>query len=192
MRKARHLALEEVSLRRARSETLLRLQLQSPHGASKTRHPHLRHRLQHEIHRRRVRSRRGAGRGRVVISNRGPTLPASSGQPVTGWKRPSCPTETSPTEKPMTGRSSTGCKRLAWTGSVSPATCDCCLRAFVDAYPNRILNIHPALLPAFPGLHGQRQAWKYGVKVSGCTVHLVDLELDHGPIVIQRSVPVFF
>ena len=61
---------------------------------------------------------------------------------------------------------------------------------FVDAYPNRILNIHPALLPSFPGLHGQRQAWEYGVKVSGCTVHLVDLELDHGPIVIQRSVPV--
>jgi phosphoribosylglycinamide formyltransferase-1 len=63
--------------------------------------------------------------------------------------------------------------------------------AFVDAYPNRILNIHPALLPSFPGLHGQQQAWKYGVKVSGCTVHLVDLELDHGPIVVQRSVPVF-
>jgi len=62
---------------------------------------------------------------------------------------------------------------------------------FVDAYPSRILNIHPALLPSFPGLHGQRQAWEYGVKVSGCTVHLVDLELDHGPIVIQRSVPVF-
>ena len=64
--------------------------------------------------------------------------------------------------------------------------------AFVEAYPYRILNIHPALLPAFPGLHGQRQAWKHGVKVSGCTVHLVDLELDHGPIVIQRSVPVYF
>ena len=61
---------------------------------------------------------------------------------------------------------------------------------FVEAYPNRILNIHPALLPSFPGLHGQRQAWEYGVKVSGCTVHLVDLELDHGPIVIQRCVPV--
>jgi phosphoribosylglycinamide formyltransferase-1 len=60
----------------------------------------------------------------------------------------------------------------------------------VDAYPNRILNIHPALLPSFPGLYGQRQAWEYGVKVSGCTVHLVDLELDHGPIVIQRSVQV--
>ena len=61
---------------------------------------------------------------------------------------------------------------------------------FIDAYPNRILNIHPALLPSFPGLHGQRQAFEYGVKVSGCTVHLVDLELDHGPIVMQRSVPV--
>lgn len=61
---------------------------------------------------------------------------------------------------------------------------------FVDAFPNRILNIHPALLPAFPGLHGQLQAWEYGVKVSGCTVHLVDPELDHGPIVIQRVVPV--
>jgi phosphoribosylglycinamide formyltransferase-1 len=60
---------------------------------------------------------------------------------------------------------------------------------FVDAYPNRILNIHPALLPSFPGLHGQQQAWEYGVRVSGCTVHLVDLELDHGPIVIQRTVP---
>jgi len=63
---------------------------------------------------------------------------------------------------------------------------------FVDAYPSRILNIHPALLPSFPGLNGQGQAWEYGVKVSGCTVHLVDLELDHGPIVIQRSVPVYF
>ena len=62
---------------------------------------------------------------------------------------------------------------------------------FVDAFPNRILNIHPALLPSFPGLHGQQQAWEHGVKVSGCTVHLVDLELDHGPIVVQRSVPVF-
>jgi phosphoribosylglycinamide formyltransferase-1 len=61
---------------------------------------------------------------------------------------------------------------------------------FVEAFPNRILNIHPALLPSFPGLHGQHQAWEYGVKVSGCTVHLVDLELDHGPIVVQRAVPV--
>jgi len=62
--------------------------------------------------------------------------------------------------------------------------------AFVEAYPNRILNIHPSLLPSFPGLDAQQQAWEWGVKVSGCTVHLVDLELDHGPIVLQRSVSV--
>jgi phosphoribosylglycinamide formyltransferase-1 len=62
--------------------------------------------------------------------------------------------------------------------------------AFVESFPERILNIHPSLLPAFPGLEAQRQAWEYGVKVSGCTVHLVDAELDHGPIVVQRTVPV--
>ena len=61
---------------------------------------------------------------------------------------------------------------------------------FISSYPNRILNIHPSLLPAFPGLAAQRQAIEYGVKVSGCTVHFVDEELDHGPIVLQRVVPV--
>jgi phosphoribosylglycinamide formyltransferase-1 len=61
---------------------------------------------------------------------------------------------------------------------------------FVDAFRHRILNIHPALLPSFPGLHGPRQAWEYGVKIAGCSVHFVDLELDHGPIVVQRPVPV--
>jgi phosphoribosylglycinamide formyltransferase-1 len=61
---------------------------------------------------------------------------------------------------------------------------------FVRQFPHRILNIHPALLPAFPGLDGQAQAFAYGVKVSGCTVHFVDEELDHGPIIAQRSVPV--
>jgi phosphoribosylglycinamide formyltransferase-1 len=60
----------------------------------------------------------------------------------------------------------------------------------VDAFPNRILNIHPSLLPSFPGLHGQRDAFVYGVAVSGCTVHLVDVKLDHGPIVVQRTVAV--
>jgi phosphoribosylglycinamide formyltransferase-1 len=63
-------------------------------------------------------------------------------------------------------------------------------QAFISAFPNRILNIHPSLLPSFPGLHGQRDAFEYGVAVSGCTVHIVDLELDHGPIVVQRPVPV--
>jgi len=62
---------------------------------------------------------------------------------------------------------------------------------FVQQFPNRILNIHPALLPSFPGLEGQKQAFEYGVKVSGCTVHFVDEQLDHGAIVVQRSVPVY-
>jgi phosphoribosylglycinamide formyltransferase-1 len=60
----------------------------------------------------------------------------------------------------------------------------------VAAFPRRILNIHPSLLPAFPGLDAQAQAVAHGVKVSGCTVHLVDEELDRGPIVLQRAVPV--
>jgi phosphoribosylglycinamide formyltransferase 1 len=62
---------------------------------------------------------------------------------------------------------------------------------FVRAFPQRILNIHPSLLPAFPGLDAQRQALEYGVTISGCTVHFVDEELDHGVIVLQRTVPVF-
>lgn len=61
---------------------------------------------------------------------------------------------------------------------------------FIEAFPQRILNIHPALLPAFPGLEAQHQAFAYGVKVSGCTVHLVDAGCDTGPIVVQRAVPV--
>ncbi|MBN1868481.1 phosphoribosylglycinamide formyltransferase [Candidatus Sumerlaeota bacterium] len=60
----------------------------------------------------------------------------------------------------------------------------------LEAFPNRILNIHPALLPSFPGLHGQRDALEYGAKVSGCTVHFVDGGVDTGPIVVQRAVPV--
>lgn len=61
----------------------------------------------------------------------------------------------------------------------------------LNAFPQRIMNIHPALLPAFPGLHGQKQAWDYGVKFSGCTVHFVDQGVDTGPIIIQAVVPVF-
>jgi len=61
---------------------------------------------------------------------------------------------------------------------------------FINAFPQRILNIHPALLPAFPGLHAQKQAFDYGVKIAGCTVHLVDEGVDAGPIVMQAAVPV--
>jgi phosphoribosylglycinamide formyltransferase-1 len=61
---------------------------------------------------------------------------------------------------------------------------------FVQQFPHRILNIHPSLLPAFPGLEAQEQAFAYGVKVSGCTVHFVDEELDHGAIIVQKAVVV--
>ncbi len=63
-------------------------------------------------------------------------------------------------------------------------------KKLLDAYPNRILNIHPSLLPSFPGLDAQRQALEHGVRISGATVHLVDAELDAGPIVAQAAVPV--
>ena len=62
--------------------------------------------------------------------------------------------------------------------------------SFIAAFPNRILNIHPSLLPAFPGLDAQQQALDYGVKVAGCTVHFVDEHLDHGAIILQRAIPV--
>ena len=62
--------------------------------------------------------------------------------------------------------------------------------AFVAAFPHRILNIHPSLLPAFPGVDAQAQAVAYGVKISGCTVHFVDENLDAGPIIVQHAVPV--
>lgn len=61
---------------------------------------------------------------------------------------------------------------------------------FVQSFPNRILNIHPSLLPSFPGLEAQRQALEYGVKFAGCTVHFVDENLDAGPIILQSAVPV--
>jgi len=63
-------------------------------------------------------------------------------------------------------------------------------KPLIEAFPNRIMNIHPSLLPSFPGLHGQKQAIDYGVKISGCTVHFVDEGIDTGPIIIQASVPV--
>ena len=61
---------------------------------------------------------------------------------------------------------------------------------FVQQFPRRVLNIHPSLLPSFPGLEAQQQAFAYGVKITGCTVHFVDEELDHGAIIVQKAIPV--
>jgi len=63
-------------------------------------------------------------------------------------------------------------------------------REFLDPFPERVLNVHPSLLPSFPGLRAQQQALEHGVKVAGCTVHLVELAMDRGPIVMQAAVPV--
>ncbi len=63
-------------------------------------------------------------------------------------------------------------------------------RTFLDSFPWRVVNVHPALLPAFPGIHAQRQAFEYGVKIAGCTVHLVDAGTDTGPVIAQTAVPV--
>ena len=63
--------------------------------------------------------------------------------------------------------------------------------SFINTFPNRIINIHPSLLPAFPGLDAQKQALEHGVKITGCTVHFVDAHLDNGPIILQRAVEVF-
>jgi len=65
-------------------------------------------------------------------------------------------------------------------------------KPLIEAYRDRVMNIHPALLPSFPGLHGQKQAQDYGVRISGCTVHFVDEGMDTGPIIIQAAVPVSF
>ncbi len=64
-------------------------------------------------------------------------------------------------------------------------------KIFIENFHNRIMNIHPALLPSFPGLHAQKKAIKYGVRYSGCTVHFVDEKTDHGPIILQAVVPVY-
>nr|MDA8028705.1 phosphoribosylglycinamide formyltransferase [Nitrospiraceae bacterium] len=62
--------------------------------------------------------------------------------------------------------------------------------SLIEAYPDRIVNIHPSLLPAFPGLHAQKQAIDYGVRVTGVTVHFVDLQMDHGPVILQKCLSV--
>jgi phosphoribosylglycinamide formyltransferase-1 len=64
-------------------------------------------------------------------------------------------------------------------------------REFLQAFPGKVINVHPALLPSFPGVHGQRDAADYGVAISGCTVHFVDEIMDHGPVIIQAAVPAY-
>jgi len=80
-----------------------------------------------------------------------------------------------------------GCELVVLAGFMRILSAD-----FVNHFENKIINIHPAILPSFPGLHGQRQAFEYGVKVAGCTVHFVDAGTDSGPIILQKVVPAYF
>lgn len=79
---------------------------------------------------------------------------------------------------------------LKATGAVLAGFMRIVTPVFLDAFADGVLNIHPSLLPAFPGVDGVAQAWAWGVKIVGCTVHFVDPEVDHGPIVLQRAIPV--
>ena len=131
--------------------------------------PDARHRHRHQQSRRRAGpgSRRRARHSRARDSVQG----HSSAKPTTAWSSPRC-------------------RKPASTWSASPDSCACSRPTSSQHFRGRILNIHPSLLPAFPGLEAQRQALEYGVKFSGCTVHFVDENLDAGPIVAQAIVPI--
>ena len=118
----------------------------------------------------RVRTAAGAGRRHRDADGQSPRLPDAA----TPLKRSS-----SANSAPATCRS-----------SASPASCGCSGARFSTPFPTRILNIHPSLLPSFPGVDAQRQAWEHGAKVAGATVHFVTGELDGGPIVLQAAVPI--
>ena len=95
---------------------------------------------------------------------------------------------TTPTAAPATRRWPTGCASAAPAWSCSPATWSCSASAFLERFPGAVINVHPSLLPAFPGLRAIEQALAYGVKVFGVTVHFVDAGVDTGPVILQRAV----
>ena len=144
----------------------------------------------------------GHGSNLQALLDAGPGCPSSWSPPTgptpTGWSGPAGPGST----PPWSGRPTTPTARpstspcATWSPRARPDVV--CLAgfmrilgpAFVRAFPDRILNTHPSLLPAFRGAHAVRDALAYGVKVTGCTVHLVDEEVDHGPVLFQAAVPV--
>ena len=116
-------------------------------------------------------------------------VPALERAAARGRARPrSSPAPTTPIAVPVTRRWPTGCRARARAWSCWPATWSCSPSPFSQRFPGAVINVHPSLLPAFPGLHAIEQALAYGVKVFGVTVHFVDAGVDTGPVILQRAV----
>ena len=110
-----------------------------------------------------------------------------AGIPIVAVVRKQCASKEEFEAKITAALESYGCELVVLAGFMRILSAD-----FVNHFENKIINIHPAILPSFPGLHGQRQAFEYGVKVAGCTVHFVDAGTDSGPIILQKVVPAYF
>ena len=110
-----------------------------------------------------------------------------AGIPTVAVVRKQCASKEEFEAKITAALESYGCELVVLAGFMRILSAD-----FVNHFENKIINIHPAILPSFPGLHGQRQAFEYGVKVAGCTVHFVDAGTDSGPIILQKVVPAYF
>lgn len=110
-----------------------------------------------------------------------------AGIPTVAVVRKQCSDKAEFETKIIAALESYGCELVVLAGFMRILSAD-----FVNHFENKIINIHPAILPSFPGLHGQRQAFEYGVKVAGCTVHFVDAGTDSGPIILQKVVPAYF
>lgn len=110
-----------------------------------------------------------------------------AGIPTVAVVRKQCADKQEFEAKIIAALESYGCELVVLAGFMRILSAD-----FVNHFENKIINIHPAILPSFPGLHGQRQAFEYGVKVAGCTVHFVDAGTDSGPIILQKVVPAYF
>lgn len=110
-----------------------------------------------------------------------------AGIPTVAVVRKQCADKTEFEAKIIAALEAAGCELVVLAGFMRILSAD-----FVNHFEHKIINIHPAILPSFPGLHGQKQANDYGVKVAGCTVHFVDAGTDSGPIILQKVVPAYF
>ena len=110
-----------------------------------------------------------------------------AGIPTVAVVRKECATREEFEAKLIAALEAAGCELVVLAGFMRIVSAD-----FVNHFYHRIINIHPAILPSFPGMHGQKQANDYGVKVAGCTVHFVDAGTDTGPIILQKVVPAYF